>query len=420
MIDLARRSVLVLELNEAERHFLERFVAEGRLPHFARLMREGVLLSTRVPGWDARKDRAWRDISPWIVWPSLYTGLLPEEHGIVGFGQDTRHLRGKFVWEVLDAHRVPVGVFGSLMSYPPRTAGSARFYVPEGLADGPECIPDAARPVQEFNVLAARNYSEGFARQGVKALGLLLRSTRHGVRIGTALRTIAQLPAEKLFGAHREPERAMLASAIAVDAFEALYREHRPAYAALHLNHVAYMQHRYWRAAEPQRFEEGLSETDQRFFGDVAARRAYEERFAHWIRTSFEYSDRVLGRLVELAPEGAVVLVATALGQRPFDPCHEIHNPVVRLVRERELLDALGLADYTVLHQMNPDVTVNLRDEASAARAAEAAAGLHVVEDEPLFTVQRRGAQVFLELNMPRRSALSGEARIRHRALPGL
>jgi hypothetical protein len=413
-------SVVFLELNEAERHFLVKLVREGKLPAFARVLDEGVSLATRVPEWDARGERAWRDISPWIVWPSVYTGLLPREHGIVGFGQDTSTLRGRCVWDVLDAHGIPVGVFGSLMSYPPRSRGSAAYYVPEALADEPECFPKGARPLQEFCVFAARNYSESFGFKGLKALGLLLNSTRSGVRLETVLRTLGQVPAEKLLGRWREPERAMLQSYLQFDAFRELYRRHRPAFATFHMNHVAYMQHRYWRAAEPERFADRLSETDERFFRDVGERKRYEQRLAGWIERSFVYSDRVLGEVMEMVGPDTVVLLGTGLGQRPFDPTAEIHNPVVRLVRERELLDAIGLERYSVLHQMNPDLTVNLADEAAAERAAQLVRGLHVHPGEPLFAVQRRGRQLFLELDVPRRVAGSEPAHIRHADLPQL
>ena len=42
-------SVLFLELNEAEQHFLKRYVGEGKLPRFARMLEEGALVRTRVP-----------------------------------------------------------------------------------------------------------------------------------------------------------------------------------------------------------------------------------------------------------------------------------------------------------------------------------------------------------------------------------
>ncbi len=413
-------SVVFVEVNEAERHFLEKGIAAGRLPNLARMTAGGVLLRTRVRGFDPSKEKAWRLISPWIIWPSVYSGLEPDEHGIIGFGQDTRSIRGRCIWDVLDAQGVSVGVFGSLMSYPPRNLGNTRYYVPEGLADDADCIPVEARPVQEFSIFSARNYSESFSLKAFEAVGLLLRTMKAGVRANTVLKTLAQVPKEVLFGSARVPERAMLASYIAFDAFKSLYLQHRPAFATLHMNHVAYMQHRYWRAAEPKLYRDELSPTDQRFFGDVAARKRYEERFSHWIEKSFAYTDEVLGRVLEMVDDSTIVLVGTGLGQRPFDPVGEIHNPVVRLVKERELFDAAGLTDYVVLHQMNPDLTVNLADEAAAMRAELALSGFYVNESEALFHVARRGRQVFVELNMPRREGKSEMTAIRHRTIPTL
>jgi hypothetical protein len=293
-----RISVLFVEVNEAERHFLDQGIAAGRLPNLARMAAGGVLLRTRVRGFDPSQEKAWRLISPWIIWPSVYSGLEPAAHGIIGFGQDTASIRGRCVWDVLDAHDIPVGVFGSLMSYPPRTSGNALYYVPEGLADSADCIPEAARPVQEFSIFSARNYSESFSLKAFEAVPLLLKTMKAGVRANTVLRTLAQVPMEVLYGSARVPERAMLASYIAFDAFEALYKEHRPAFGTLHLNHVAYMQHRYWRAAEPNLYREELSATDQRFFADVGERKRYEKRFSHWIERSFAYTDELLGKVL--------------------------------------------------------------------------------------------------------------------------
>jgi hypothetical protein len=411
-------SVIFFELNEAERHFLDKFVAAGILPNFARALQTGAIVRTRVPGWDAGEDKAWRKISPWIVWPSIYTGVAPEDHGIVGFGQDPAALRGRCVWDVLDAHGITTGVLGSLMSYPPRTSGAGAFYVPESLADTPDCFPPAARPLQDFCVFAARNYSESFGASAATAVKLLLRTPKSGVRAGTVLRTLGQVPAEALRGAAIAPERAMLHSYMTRDAFLSLYRATRPSYASVHMNHVAYVQHRYWRAAEPERFEDQLSTTDRRFFRDVAQRKAYERKLSGWIERAFRYADRFLGELWELADPDTVILVGTALGQRPFDPVRDIHNPVVRLVRERELFDAVGLTDYVVLHQMNPDVTINFPDEARAIAGERALTGLFVEGHGGLFTAQRRGSQVFSELDMPRRTRDGESFTIRHRDRP--
>ena len=408
--------VLFLELNEADLYWIDKLAAAGKLPIFRRLLDEGVCLRTSIPDFDASADRAWRTITPWIIWPSVYTGMKPREHGIIAFGQDTTPIQGRCIWDVLDKAGVQTGVFGSLLSFPPRSAGAARYYVPESLADDPECFPDEARPVQEFSVFTSRNYSESFAGQAVEATRLLVRSMKSGVRPGTVLRTLLQMPCELLRGDAHVPERAMIQSYILTDAFKHLYARHRPRFATLHLNNVAYMQHRYWRAAEPDRFRDELSVTDQRFFDTVAERKAYEQRFAGWIERSLIWTDHLLDDLLELAGDDAILVIGTALGQKPHDPVHQIHNPVVRLVRENELFAALGVAGAQVLTQMNPDVSLTLPDEATAARAADALRGLYVHPGRPLFEVERRGRQVFLELLMPRRRKGEALPPIRHLA----
>src|SRR5205807_4761689 len=136
-----------------------------------------------------------------------------------------------------------------------------------------------------------------------------------------------------------------------------------------------------------------LSLTDARFFDSVSERKAYERRFSDWIERSLIWTNGLLGELLELIDDATILLVGTALGQKPHDPVHEIHNPVVRLVHEDELFAALGFAGVQVLTQMNPDVSLTLADQATAERAADAVRGLYVHPGKPLFEVERRGRQ---------------------------
>lgn len=68
-----------------------------------------------------------------------------------------------------------------------------------------------------------------------------------------------------------------------MDAFRHLYRRYQPQFATLHFNHVAYMQHRYWRATEPERFRDELSPIDRQWFGSVKERKENEAKYSHWI-----------------------------------------------------------------------------------------------------------------------------------------
>ena len=178
------------------------------------------------------------------------------------------------------------------------------------------------------------------------------------------------------------------------------------------------MQHRYWRALEPERYKDELSQADRRSFRTVEDRKRYERKFAHWIERSFVYSDGILGDLMQLADAQTVLMVGSGLGQRPYDPVDEIHIELVRLTHGRELFGAIGLPRFEVLPQMNCYLTANLPDEASAVKAVEILSGLYVNPGEPLFSIERRGAQLLMDLINPRREGSGELPPIRHTALP--
>ena len=52
-------SVVFVELNEADDHFLQRLLHAGRLPHMARMLEEGARVDTFVPGHDVESPRSW-------------------------------------------------------------------------------------------------------------------------------------------------------------------------------------------------------------------------------------------------------------------------------------------------------------------------------------------------------------------------
>ena len=286
---------------------------------------------------------------------------------------------------------------------PARNAGAACYYVPESLADDPECFPDEARPVQEFSVFTSRNYSESFAGHAVEATRLLLGSMKSGVRPGTVAADAAA-DAARTRSRRRPGSRARDDPVVHPDGrvqapvfpLPAAVRDPAPQQRRLHAASVL-------EGGGARPLPRRAQRTDQRFFDTVDERRAYEQRFADRIERSLVWTDALLGELLELAGDDAILVVGTALGQKPHDPVHEIHNPVVRLVREDELFASLGFPDAQVLSQMNPDVSLTLADEATAERAVEAVRGLYVHPGKPLFEVERRGRQVFLELLMPRR-----------------
>lgn len=107
-------------------------------------------------------------------------------------------------------------------------------------------------------------------------------------------------------------------------------------------------------------------------------------------------------------------MVASGLGQRPYDPAGEIHNPVVRLARAEDLFGQIGLDNFHILYQMNPDVTINFLNRESATLAKTKLEKLYIVKDQPMFNINQRHHQLFLELIVPPEFELDSNLDINH------
>ena len=146
------KKVIVLGIDGLDHALLTRFMAEGRLPNFAQLARDGDFapLQTTMP-----------PLSP-VAWSTFITGLDPGGHGIFDFvhrdpatmepvepfytisppgrsltlgswvlplsGQEvTLYRRGQALWELLDAAGIETTVFRMPVNFPPVETGGRSF-----------------------------------------------------------------------------------------------------------------------------------------------------------------------------------------------------------------------------------------------------------------------------------------------------
>jgi hypothetical protein len=106
--------VIVLGIDGLDRRLIERMTRQGALPHFARLMREGVVTDMRV-GQPILSPR---------IWTSIASGYAPEVHGITDWvrpdGAPFRasDVRVERVWDAASNAGQNVLVSGWLMTTP--------------------------------------------------------------------------------------------------------------------------------------------------------------------------------------------------------------------------------------------------------------------------------------------------------------
>jgi Type I phosphodiesterase / nucleotide pyrophosphatase len=346
----AARKVLLLELNEITWRLVEPLCARGQLPMFSEFIREGTRgapVATEVPP----------HLDPWVSWTSVYTGRPQDEHGVYFLEQPPRTVQGPRIWDLAVDAGLSVGLYGSIMSWPPRQDIEG-FWVPSTFSPGPETVPAHLQPIQELNLNHTRAHSPvGTRRRLARSVGLAFRLLRLGLRMSTCLRLASFLVRSRL-RPRRSWEKVSYQPLVNLDFFQKLYGQHRPDLATFHSNHVAHYQHRYWACMDPSPFASKPSPEDQKRFGGA-------------IEFGYQVADELLRRVWRLVDSQTVVIVASGLGQQPFVKDQFPGGRKISRIRDiRQIIDLCGIADQcTPVSMMAPQWNLTIPDNKRRAHA---------------------------------------------------
>jgi len=317
---VARRKVLLVEVNEVTWNLIDPLIEQGRLPTFARLKREGAWASPMSVDLPPQLD-------PWITWTTVYTGRPQSDHNVFFLQQPPETIRAKRIWEICHEAGLSVGVYGSLCSWPPQKVKG--FYIPDTFAPDTATHPEILQSVQKLNLTYTRSVRLPSDQDGVMFKAKLgVKLLKLGLSASTISRIASQLARERRDASLRW-QRVALQPVVNFDFFSRLYRRHRPEFASFHTNHVAHYMHTYWKAMQPDLFPQETTEEE---------RRNYSGTIEHGYRSA----DELLKRMMGLMDSNTVMVVASSMGQKPFITSLKKGKRVGQLRSLERLVDILG------------------------------------------------------------------------------
>ncbi len=359
------RRVVVIEMNEVPRRVLGDVAAMGRAPFFERLLEEDQVVDTIVD------EQLPREMYPSQTWASLNTGVPWSDHRVWWYG-DPKPVDYPLYWQMAARSGRSVGLVNTLHSSPLSVQcadGDYRFAIPDCFAADADTLPDRYRSFQELNLRLTRANSRksdlrsvrSEIRPGLRAAAGLGLSISTMIRIGRLAVDVAagRVPRERV----RVAQFLVLA-----DVFTRLVTDEAPDLAVMFTNHIAAVMHRYWYAMYPDDFE------IEHYPADWVARHRDE------IPAAVEMLDRFLLRLEAWCRHNErTLLVVSSMGQGPSHNLESDQTHDVVIVDPGAFLRAVGVEDGqmpSVRGSMAPNLTLDCRSSATAARLAARLAGV--------------------------------------------
>lgn len=316
------RKVLLFEINEVTWDLIDKFIALGKLPNFARLKKEGTW------GTPLSVDRP-PQLDPWITWTTLYTGQPQAEHNVFFLQQPPETIKAKRIWERCHEQGLKVGVYGSLCTWPPLAVDG--FYVPDTFSPEPQTHPADLQPIQILNLTYTRSVRLPTDQDSIWFKGkLAAQLVKLGLGPGALLAVARQLAGERTNPKSRW-KRVALQPLVNFAFFRKLYRQYQPDFATFHTNHVAHYQHTYWKAMDPEKFR------------PLETTREEIETYGPAIEYGYVTADQLLGSAMELLDGNTVLVVASSMGQKPFQSALKGGKQIAQWRSLNALLDILGV-----------------------------------------------------------------------------
>lgn len=358
------QQLLFLELNEINFDYVSAYVGRGGLPNLGRLIRRNGMAQTV-------SEQRYEDLEPWIQWVTAHTGMALAEHGVFRLG-DIVHRDIPQIWEQLEGHGLSVGAISPMNAS--NRLREAAFFVPDPWTATPPTA--TARLASLYEGIAQAVNENAQSSVSAKSLAGLLSgfvAYARPANYGTYLRLAAS-------SRKRPWRKALVLDLLLADVFMREVRRTSPDFASLFVNAGAHIQHHYLYSSAC-------------YSGPHRNPDWYLPPGADPVLEAYALYDRIIGQVMAAFPT-ARVMVATGLHQDP----HDRVTYYWRLREHAAFLSRIGVDCRRVEPRMSRDFLVLCDSASQAARAEARLAHATAADGAPLFAIDNRGSDLFVEL----------------------
>lgn len=357
--------IMVLELNELNFHYIQKYVDLGRLPNFKRLIDSDSIKETK-------SEPNYPFLEPWIQWPTVYTGLTQKEHGLFRLGDAVSKSHDQ-IWEKLEREGYSVGAISPMNAV--NRCQFPNYFLPDpwtktkttadlkltGLYDNiaNAVNSNASKKITIMDILTL----------GVRGISFLNFSVF--VRIAREIKYILKYK---------------WAKAAALDMFLfslklKLLARYRTDFSTLFLNAGAHIQHHHT-------YDSMVYDGKKRNPAWYSDARNYKVDPLLFI---YEFYDWMIGYLDKKTDISYLVL--TGLSQKP--------NPVdhyqYRIVDSKKLLSLVAVDEVSIEMRMSRDFL--LKGDRNSLKEAKLNLEKWKINQNPLFAIDDRGDSLFCQVS---------------------
>jgi hypothetical protein len=356
--------IIFIEFNEINFDFVRRYTALGKLPNFRRMIEQHGISETT-------SEESYSHLEPWIQWVTAHTGKPFGDHRVFRLG-DFVNSDAPQIWEQLERCGLKVGAI-SPMNATNRLREPA-FFVPDPWTSTRVAAPPVLERLYRAIVQAVNDNAQGkLAKRTVT--DLLAGFLRYA-----SPSNYLQFAKFAGLSGRRPWYRAMFLDLLLADVFLSEQRRTRPDFSTLFLNAGAHIQHHYLFSsacyAGPHR--------NPAWYVPAGVDPVYE---------AYALYDRIVGQVQAAFPR-ARIMVATGLHQDP----HDRVTWYWRLRDHADFLSRIRVPFGRVEPRMSRDFLVVCQTDAQAMEAGKRLAAAISRDGRPIFAVDNRGTDLFVEL----------------------